>query len=182
MAVTGLLKTEIKLPQGVKASMQGGKFTAKGKAGEVTRTFHLGRISVAVKDSVVLTLPLPKKKELADFNTVASEIRSAIAGAEKSFEYSLKIVYAHFPIKVQVKGSQVIIENFLGERHPRAARIMGGAKVNVSGDHITVTSLNVEDAGQTAANIELATRIKNYDRRVFQDGIYIVQKAGKVVV
>jgi large subunit ribosomal protein L6 len=30
---------------------------------------------------------------------------------------------------------------------------------------------------QTAANIEQSTRIKGFDPRVFQDGIYIVAKA-----
>ncbi len=182
MAVTGIMNTEIRMPQGVTARLDGGTLFVKGKAGEVSRRFHLGRINMAVGESITLSLEMPRKHEMAEFNTVASEIRSAVQGVEKGFEYRLKIVYAHFPIKVQVKGADVIIENFLGERHPRKARVMGKAKVSVSGDHITVSSVDVEEAGQTAANIERATRIKNYDRRVFQDGIYIVDKAGKVLV
>ncbi len=182
MAVTGFLKTEIKLPQGVSAHLDGGLLKVRGKSGEVTRRFHLGRMKLAVDKSILLTIELPKKRELSEFNAVASEIRSAISGADRGFEYRLRIVYAHFPIKVQVKGKEVMIENFLGERHPRRARIMGGAKVAVSGDQVVVSANDVEEAGQTAANIEKATRIKNYDRRVFQDGIYIVEKAGKVLV
>jgi len=38
---------------------------------------------------------------------------------------------------------------------------------------------NLEDAGQTAANIERATKIKGFDPRVFQDGIYIIEKPGR---
>jgi len=36
--------------------------------------------------------------------------------------------------------------------------------------------LNKEAVGQTAANIEQKTKIKVYDPRVFQDGIYLVEK------
>lgn len=182
MAVTGLVKTEIKLPAGVTARLDGKKLIVKGKAGEVGRLLELDRIELSLKNGITLSLEMPKKREMAEFNTLASELRNAIEGAAKAFEYRLKVVYAHFPIKVQVKGSEVIIENFLGERYPRKARVMGKAKVSISGDQITVSSVDVEEAGQTAANIEKATRIKNYDRRVFQDGIYIVEKAGKVLV
>mgnify|MGYP000225838052 CR=1 FL=1 len=36
--------------------------------------------------------------------------------------------------------------------------------------------VNKEKVGQTAANIEKATRVKGYDTRVFQDGIYLVSR------
>jgi len=48
--------------------------------------------------------------------------------------------------------------------------------VTINKDIVKVSSIDKEKAGQTAANIELATRIKGYDPRVFQDGIYIVKK------
>ena len=43
-------------------------------------------------------------------------------------------------------------------------------------DDVTVTGSDREKVGQTAANIERACKIKKRDRRVFQDGIYIVSK------
>ncbi len=36
---------------------------------------------------------------------------------------------------------------------------------------------DIERVGQSAANIERTTKIRDYDPRVFQDGIYIVDKA-----
>ena len=42
---------------------------------------------------------------------------------------------------------------------------------------VIVTGADIEKVGQTAANIERACRIRKRDRRVFQDGIYIVAKA-----
>ena len=46
----------------------------------------------------------------------------------------------------------------------------------LNGDEVVVTGINKESVGQTAANIEQATRIKARDPRVFQDGIYVVGK------
>jgi large subunit ribosomal protein L6 len=99
-----------------------------------------------------------------------------IKGVTEGFEYGMKIVYSHFPMKTTVKKDGFIIENFLGEAAPRKAKIVGETKVQISGDEVTVKGLNKEEVGQTAANIELATYIKHYDPRVFQDGIYIVNK------
>ncbi len=183
MVVTGKAGNEVKIPKGVRVEVKGKLVNVSGKLGAISKTFEFGRTVVQTGDaSVNMEIELPRREELAEINTIASEIRSMMEGVTTGFEYKLKIVYAHFPIKVQVKGQEVIIENFLGERHPRKARIAGAAKVAVSGDQVTVTSNVLEDAGQTAANIERATRIKNYDKRVFQDGIYITSKAGMALI
>jgi len=98
----------------------------------------------------------------------------------QGFRCEMKMVYSHFPIKLIVKEEELVIENFLGEKFPRKARLMGEAKVEVKGDQVIVTGRDIENVGQTAANIERATKIKNFDPRVFQDGIYIVLKPGEV--
>lgn len=81
-------------------------------------------------------------------------------------------------MNVAVSGNELVIKNFLGEAVPRRVEIMQGAEVKVNGEEITVKSCNVEIAGQTAAKIETACRITNRDRRIFQDGCYIFDKAG----
>ena len=42
-----------------------------------------------------------------------------------------------------------------------------------------VSSVDKELAGQVAANFETATKVPMKDRRVFQDGIFIINKAGR---
>jgi large subunit ribosomal protein L6 len=42
---------------------------------------------------------------------------------------------------------------------------------------VVVSGADKEKVGQTSANIERACRIRGRDRRVFQDGVYIVEKA-----
>src|ERR671917_212216 len=118
-----------------------------------------------------------RKRDLAVTNTARSIIEGMIKGVEKGYTYKLKIIFAHFPISVKVKGKEVQVENFFGERSARVSRIMGDAtKVSVVGEDVLIQGPSLEDVSQTAANIELSTKIKGKDQRVFLDGLYIYSK------
>ncbi|PIN72255.1 50S ribosomal protein L6, partial [Candidatus Woesearchaeota archaeon CG10_big_fil_rev_8_21_14_0_10_45_5] len=69
--------------------------------------------------------------------------------------------------------------NFLGERKARTMKIPAGVKVTVDASTITVEGADKEITSQTAARMEQICIIKNRDRRIFQDGIYITEKAGE---
>ena len=100
-----------------------------------------------------------------------------IKGSTKGFTYKLKIVFAHFPITVKIKGKEISVDNFFGERSARNSKIIGDdTKVTVQGEDVIISGSNIENVSQTAANLELATRIKNKDSRVFLDGVYIYSK------
>jgi len=80
-----------------------------------------------------------------------------------------------------VTGGQFVIKNFLGEKVPRIVKLRSGVTVKIDGDKVFIESPDKELAGQTAADIEQATRITGRDLRIFQDGIYIIEKAGKPI-
>ena len=44
---------------------------------------------------------------------------------------------------------------------------------------IEVDSYDIEKAGQVATSIEKGSKVKNKDRRVYQDGIFIIEKPGR---
>lgn len=113
---------------------------------------------------------------MAQVYAISAHIKNMILGVTKGFRYWLRIVYSHFPISVKVEGDKILIENFIGEKSPRVARIVGNAKVKVQKNDIIVEGINLEEVSQTAANIEQATKIRGLDRRVFADGIYIYKK------
>ncbi|MGZ7119483.1 MAG: 50S ribosomal protein L6 [Methanobacterium sp.] len=149
----------------------------KGSKGQLERKFNHPGISIKKDDSnIVLEANFPKKKDKAMLGTIKSHISNMIIGLTDGFTYNMKIVYAHFPMTVKAGKDKVTIENFLGERHPRTAKIVGRAKVQVNGDEVVITGINKEEVGQTMANLEQATKIKGRDPRVFQDGIYFLSR------
>lgn len=176
----GILKDEIEVPEKVHVTVDKGTVKVKGPKGEVSKRLSHPKVKVEVKGKhVVVSSELPRKAEKALVGTYGAHIRNMMHGATDGFEYKMKIVYAHFPIKASVKGDVFLIENFLGEKFPRKTRILGSTKVSVKGDQVVLQGPNVEDVGQTAANIERATKIRGFDPRVFQDGIYIIEKPGR---
>ncbi|MEM3382514.1 MAG: 50S ribosomal protein L6 [Nitrososphaerales archaeon] len=167
----------LELPDGVKAKLDNNILAIKGPLGECKKDFSKIKVQVLQDSNKILVKPLGKKRsDLSIANTSRSIIKNMIKGVTKGFTYKLKVVFTHFPISVKVKGKEVIIENFYGERSPRKATIVGDCQVNVEGDDIIVKGISLEDVGQTAANIEQATIVKRKDQRVFLDGIYIYEK------
>ena len=165
------------MPEGVKASLKGRDLSVKGKLGEAKKSFDKVNVNIALDGNRVVFTPFStKKKDNVIINTVTSIVNNMVTGVTKGYTYKVKVVYAHFPITVKTKGKQVLVENFVGERSPRIADIVGDTKVTVEGDDVFVKGVSLEDVGQTAANIELATRIKRKDQRVFLDGLYIYHK------
>ena len=179
MPIAGINRQNLPIPEGVNVSIADKVVTVTGANGTLSRELVHPKIDIKVVDNeVVLTTEYPRKAENALLGTFKSHINNMMLGVSKGFEYKMKIVYSHFPVKVTVKGDTFVIDNFVGEKHPRKAKILGDTKVVSKGDEVVITGANKEHAGQTAANIEKATKIKGYDPRVFQDGIYIIQKGG----
>ena len=176
--VLGLHTDEIEVPEKVQVAIDCGHVTVKGPLGEVSRKLLDVNVEVVKQgNSVFVVINTGRAKHRALMGTFGAHVRNMVHGVTEGFECNMKIVYAHFPIKASVKGDTFVIENFLGEKHPRRADIVGKTKVAVKGDQVVVSGLEIEEVGQTAANIERATKIKRLDPRIFQDGIYITKKA-----
>ena len=177
MSTRSLQQTAVGLPEGVSATLVGRTLSVKGKLGEARKQFDKVNVNIAVEGNRVVFSPFSaKKKDNVIINTVSSIVGNMITGVTKGYTYRMKVVYAHFPISVKTKGNQILVENFVGERSPRVAKIVGDCKVSVEGDDVIVKGVSVEDVGQTAANVELATKIRRKDQRIFLDGVYIYHK------
>ncbi len=170
----------VELPTQVVARVDGDALIVGGPLGEVRRSFPSGALTAEVVGTAVrlsLRVPAQRKRSRALLNTWERHVRNLAQGVSTGFEARMKVVAAHFPMKVQVKDQSLVIENFLGEKYPRTASILPGVAARVEGDWVVLSGTDLEKVGQSAANIERTTRIRRYDPRVFQDGIYIVDRA-----
>ena len=178
MSTKDEILADIAITGDVMISKEDNTIIVKGKLGTLKKDFTRLPATVTVNNKEIIIKPYgTRKKDLAITNTAKSIINSMIHGVEKGFTYKLKIVYAHFPISVKVKGQEIYVENFFGERSPRISRIVDDStRVNVVGEDVIVQGPSLEYVSQTAANIESSTRIKNKDQRVFLDGLYIYSR------
>jgi len=176
MAFT-VIESIVDIPDEVEVALEGKRVRVSGPRGVVEKDFTHVMVELSLDgDKVRVWTRNPRKREGALVKTIASHIRNMIRGVIRGFRYKLKIVYVHFPINVQVVGDRVIIQNFLGERKPREAKIVGDTTVYVEGEDVIVEGVDIQAVGQTAANIQQATRIRRKDLRKFLDGIYVYAK------
>lgn len=174
------MEETVEIPSEVESEVD--KFTVKlkGPKGESSREFKHPKIRIEKKEGkVILSSENATKREKKMIGTFKAHIRNMIKGVTECHTYRLKICSGHFPMNVSVSGTDFIVKNFLGEKIPRILKLKEGVKVKVEGQEVVVESVNKEAAGQTAADIEKLTTIKGRDKRIFQDGVYIINKDGK---
>lgn len=170
-------KEAIAIPAGFQCELEGGKITLKYQGKEATKRFKTTALRIEKAQDQIVIAGISRRKNIrAVSKTVSTHIKNMMYGLKNGFEYKLEVVYSHFPIGVSVKKGEVEITNLAGRKHPIRVPIVGSTAVEVKGKDIFVRGIDREDAGQTAANLEQASRIKGKDIRVFQDGIYIVSK------
>ena len=170
-------RVEIDIPDDVSAETDHLELTVEGPNGSVTRRLWYPDIEVTVEDGVVaIASENEDAKTNATVGTFESHIANMIHGVTDGWEYTMEVYYAHFPMQVTVEGGEVVIENFLGERAQRRTPVRGDTDVQIDGETVTLSGSDKEAVGQTAADIEQLTKVTDKDTRVFQDGVYIVEK------
>jgi large subunit ribosomal protein L6 len=166
---------EISIPEKVSVEILNNKVIVSGPKGQVEKRLELtAEIKMEKKDNKIIISSEKERREIKSLiGTSTAHIKNLIEGVTKGFTYKLKVVFSHFPIQVKVEKDKVLFLNFLGERIPRVAKIVGKTEVKVEGQEIIVSGVDLEAVGQTASNLELATRRTGYDKKIFQDGCYI---------
>ena len=159
---------EVKIPEGVTITLNKHMLSFVGPLGKTHKNFRSIPVNIEITDGKVLLKAIgDRKKDYAILHTARSIIRNICEGLIDGYTIKMKVVYAHFPITVKVEGKKILIENFQGER---------AARVVPKGEDVILTGEVWTDITQTAANIELKTKVKNKDHRVFLDGVYVFEK------
>lgn len=170
----------IVIPSGIECKFEHSKLVCKKNGKEAERKIFLPGTQIEVKDDkLIFKCAKANRKNIAAIKTQSAHIKNIFKGFENEYKYVLEICHVHFPMTIKIDKNNLVVTNFLGEKKNRVAVIPHGVNVKVDGQKILVTSHDLEKAGQTAAGIERATLVSKRDRRVFQDGIFIVRKPGE---
>lgn len=173
----------VKIPEECTFEIEGNNLVVKGPKGESSREISDRSISISQKDGeLVIKHEKTGKKAKKMVNSLKAHVKNMIKGVNEGFEYKLKVCSGHFPMNVSKKGNQLEVKNFIGEAVPRKLDLPNDVNVKVQGEDIHVDGINKERVGQVAASIEDLTKRRGFDKRIFQDGIYIVEKDGRKLV
>jgi len=176
------IEEKVEIPKDVQIKVDKGLIQAKGPRGEVSRKLLHPKVKISVQENkITISSKKATKREKKIIGTFKAHLKNMLKGVLEPFVYKLKICSSHFPMTASVKDNEFNVQNFLGENIPRTLTLKSGVNIKVEGTDITVESPDRELAGQTAASIEQLCKITNRDRRIFQDGIYIISKAGKEI-
>ncbi len=183
MTEDAIYEQRIEIPSECQVTLEEKTVTVNGPKGSLTRTFPEPQTKIKIEGTeLIATTHINRKRSRALVGTVVAHVRNMLTGVQHGYEYELKIVYSHFPISVEVQDKTVIIKNFIGERGVRKARLIGDVEVRTTEDEVFITGIDIEHVSQSAANIQQACKIRDKDRRVFLDGIYVIRKRkGEVV-
>ena len=166
------LYEEIEIPEGVSAEIVDDVLTVKKDDKEIKRKL-VSLLDIEVKgNKVVISAERNRKLERKLFGTFKAHINNMIKGLTEGFEYKLRVSNVHFPMNVSYDAGKNLftIKNFLGEKKDRIINGIEGVDVKIDGEDVIVSGYDIEKGA----------KVRNKDRRVYQDGIFIIQKPGRV--
>lgn len=175
---------KIRVPNEVEIKVEGKRIEVTGPKGKLVKDFSNPMLDdyIEIKldnNELIISNTSNKRKIKAMVGTIYAHVKNMILGVTKGYKYYMKIHYVHFPISVETKTqgnkTDILIKNFLGERKPRIVTLEN-VIVEVKGDLLILKGIDKEILGNSAGKIEQATKVKNKDRRIFTDGIYLFKK------
>jgi large subunit ribosomal protein L6 len=174
----------IEVPEGISVLADGNKVMMKKGSDEISKELNPLINIKAEGGKIILSSDRNRRKEKKLFGATRSHLNNMIIGLTDGFKYTLQVANVHFPMTVSYdkNKNEIIVKNFLGEKKDRRIKLVDGVDVKINKDIIEVESKSIEKAGQAAANIEKGTKVRNRDRRIFQDGIFITEKPGRAFV
>jgi large subunit ribosomal protein L9e len=113
----------VAVPAGVDIEVKARAVRVKGPRGVLQRDFkHLAVDMYLVEEEGEKRLKVEchfgKKKRLAAIRTACSHVQNLITGVTKGFEYKMRLVYAHFPININIEDKGAKVSNLRAQLQP----------------------------------------------------------------
>lgn len=169
-------KQPIPIPKGVEVKLTGDDITVKGPKGKLERSIH-PRVKVDIESEIITLSVSDQTRESRAFHGLfRALIANMVTGVTNGFEKGLEIVGVGY--RAELKGRTAIFH--LGYSHPVNFELPDGIEANIEKTKVTLTSIDKELLGRTAAKIRSFRKPEPYKGKgIRYAGEVIRRKAGK---
>lgn len=172
-------KKVVQIPKGVEVSIKDSELTIKGPKGELSITIH-PRVRVAeeiVKEENVLVVTVADANDdKAMWGTTRALITNMVKGVVDGFSKQLELNGVGF--KMALQGSKLNLK--LGFSHEINYEIPEGVNASIEDNIITISGIDTQKVGQTAAEIRSFKKPEPYKGKGFKYSDEIIRrKVGK---
>lgn len=176
MAAIGEKPTPI--PEAVTIEKKDGRVIVHGPKGTLERVFRKD-IAIELRErEVVVGIPKPFRGDTALRGTYASHLKNMMHGVVNGYEK--KLVIEGIGYRAQLQGTDLVL--LLGFSHPVTVRRPEGVLFAVEKNQISVSGIDKEKVGQTAAHIRSLKKPEPYKGKgIRYEGEIVRRKAGKKV-
>ncbi len=147
------------MPEGAEAKIQDNFIVVKGKKGELKQELH-NLVKVEIKDRIIsVSVKRPEvKKERAFWGLYRSLINNMVAGVSEGYEKKLEVIGVGY--RVALAGKKIILN--VGYSHPVDFPLPKGISAQVEGNAITISGIDKQLVGETAARIRKVRKPEPY--------------------
>lgn len=173
-------KKPISIPDGVTVRVTDNTISVKGPKGELERVLH-DDIGLEIREKEVMVAPRREtKKTNALWGLSRSLVANMIEGVVNGFKKELEFEGIGFRVSIDGNNS---LQMQLGFSHPVRFKAPEGIIFNVEKNIITVSGINKELVGETAASVRALKPPEPYKGKGirYRDEV-IIRKAGKKAV
>jgi len=170
-------KQSITVPGDVEIKIESNAVTAKGPRGELISPLFDGITAVQEGDSLTLhCTDLNNKVLKSKYGLARALLANVITGVSKGFERVLELRGVGY--RAQVQGKNLNLS--LGFSHPVVYAIPEGVEARVEQSRITLSGIDKQKVGQTAAEIRAYRPPEPYKGKgVRYEGERVMMKEGK---
>ena len=172
-------KQPIAIPDKVEIKIEQGKIKVKGPKGELVLE-HGEEVKIEQKDKTLLVAEGKKTKNTGALRGLfRALVSNMIIGVSEGFEKKLEIEGVGF--KAEAKGNKLVLN--IGLSHPVEIEAPQGIAFKVEKNVISVSGIDKQLVGQTAAKIRAQKKPEPYKGKgIKYEGEVIRRKAGKKAV
>ncbi len=170
-------KLPIQLPSGTTAVLANNILTIKSSKGELHQAIHNQVTVTLTPEDIKVSVTNPdNKKERAMWGLFYSLIKNMVIGVSQGYEKKLEIQGVGY----KVAGGGKAINLSLGFSHPVNFEMPTGVVAAIEGNIITLTSIDKQLVGETAAQIRRLKKPEPYKGKgIRYVGEQVRRKAGK---